>query len=102
MQNTKHGEQRLKERTGNSKKNTRILQLALERGLRHKDTKGQLSKYITKLFFKNKTACNVRVYQGKVFLFTRDETLITVLELPKNLTKQALDTCRVEDGADAI
>lgn len=95
MRNTTHGSKRLKQRAGHSKKNDRVLKLALDRGLRHSDTKGQLNKYITKLYFKNRSAENIRVYQGKVFLFTRNEVLITVLDLPKNLMNQAIHTKRV-------
>lgn len=97
MTNTKHGQKRLKERTGNSKKNDRLLKLAIERGLRHKDTKNRLNKYLTKQFLKYKTATQMRVYQDEVFMFSKEFELITVIDLPRNLRKHAYNTNRKDD-----
>lgn len=83
---TNHAKDRLKERAGISKSNDRILELALTRGISHSETKGKLNKYLTKLYFYNETANNIKVYQEKVFIFD-DKVLITVLNLPNELKK---------------
>lgn len=82
---TRHGRSRTKDRTGLSKglaeKNA---ERAFRYGLKHGETKGRLFKYVTSLYFKNRTANNIRVFHGKVYIFSND-VLITVLNLPGNL-----------------
>jgi hypothetical protein len=74
----------MKERMGANKKSMRkIASKALTEGIAHKETTGQLNKYMTKMFF-HSYCNNIRIYQQKVFLFSKDK-LITVLPLPKNL-----------------
>lgn len=86
---TDHSERRFKERTGLPKRLvTAKAQDALERGITHADTTGQLRRYIDKLYLSQKTANNVRIYCGSVYIFHYD-TLITVLSLPPNLRKSA-------------
>lgn len=88
---TNHSEKRIKERTGLSKKQSDKLALnALEHGITHREAKGNLKKYLDKLFLSHGKANNMRVYNQKVFLFDRN-TLITVINLPTNLVKIAND-----------
>lgn len=87
MKVTKHAKQRLKERNGlNKNACNRMAQKALENGIKHSETKGNLNKWINKLFLTTKKANNIRLYGDKAYLFS-GETLITVLQIPSNLTK---------------
>lgn len=86
---TKHGRLRTKDRTGLSKglaEKNAVKAYAL--GLRHGETRGNLNRYLTSLYFKNKSANNLRVYHRYVYIF-HDETLITILPLPRDLCKVA-------------
>ena len=84
---TKHAEKRLEQRSGLSKKSIqRMAEKAYEEGIAHKDTKGNLNKWVTSLYFNNQKANNIRLYGDKAFIFT-GSTLITVLQIPSSLTK---------------
>ena len=86
---TNHAKQRGKDRLGINKKAVdRIADKALEYGLRHLETQGNLKTYIDKLYLSHKNANNIRIHNRQVFLF-RDNVLITILNLPKNLVKIA-------------
>lgn len=88
MHVTEHAKKRLKERNGlNNKSIDRMAEKALNEGIRHNQTKGRLNKYLTALFFKNTNASNIRLYGDKAYLFTKDDRLITVLQIPHSLTK---------------
>ena len=84
---TKHGEQRIKDRIGLSKKiSQEICDKALKDGIAHKETTGSLCKYLDKIYLQYKRSNNTRIYHEKVFLFN-NETLITVLDLPNNFKR---------------
>ena len=84
---TKHGATRMRERVGLTKKNTdKFAEKALNLGIKHSETSGKLNKYITSLYFNNKNANNIRVYNRNVYIFSNDK-LITVLNLPKDFWK---------------
>jgi len=84
---TNHGKERIKKRIGVSKSlSEKIAVKALEKGLKHSDTKGKLKKFLDGLYLSHKTANNMRIYARKIFLF-RDNLLITVIDLPKQFHK---------------
>lgn len=84
---TKHAEKRLKKRSGLTKKSIqRMAERAFTEGVKHKDTKGALNKWITSLYFKKEVGNNIRLYGDKVFIFS-DNKLITVFQIPNNLVK---------------
>lgn len=86
---TKHGRSRVKDRVGLRKGLAeKEAERAFLHGLKHGETKGNLFKNITSLYFKNRTANNIRVFHGKVYVF-RDNVLIAVLNLPGNLIRLA-------------
>ena len=91
MNVTRHATKRTKDRVGLSKKIAgKNAEKAFNYGLKHSETKGNLNKYITKLYFsKNNNANNIRVYHEYIYIFN-DETLITILELPNNLKALAI------------
>ncbi len=82
---TKHAEQRLKERVGlNKKALQRAAEAAYSKGIRHQETTGNLKKWVTSLYFNNKAANNIRLYNGKAWIFA-EQKLITVIQVPASL-----------------
>jgi len=84
MEITKHAFERGKERLGfNKKALERITNKAFQEGISHKDTKGKLHRYLTKLYFKDKfRAENIRIYGDAIFIIQK-KRLITIYNLPK-------------------
>lgn len=66
----------------------RNAQKAFDLGVKHSETNGRLNKYLTAIYFTNKTINNLRIYHRHVYLFAGD-VLVTVLNLPNNLWPQA-------------
>lgn len=88
MKVTKNGKERMNEKIGIPKKSLeRQFKLALERGFQHNETKGNLFKWITKVSLSEKYARKCIVYNNHLFVTDNNETLITVLKIPSNLTK---------------
>lgn len=88
---TKHAEKRLRERMGLGKKAVqRAAEMAFDKGIKHAETTGNLNKWITSLYFNNKTANNIRLYNDKAWIFA-GKNLITVLQIPASLKKSVKD-----------
>lgn len=84
---TEHAYDRAKERFGwKSKVLDKMAEKAFLEGIKHKNTKGSLMRYLTKLWFKYKHCNNVRIYGENIFFFC-DNRLITVYQLPNDLRK---------------
>lgn len=84
---TKHAYEKAKERMNwRSKVLDKMMQKAFYEGVQHKDTKGTLRKYITKLWFRYKNCNNVRIYGENIYFFS-DQTLITLYRLDSKLVK---------------
>lgn len=84
---TDHAYERAKERIGwKPKVLDKMAEKAFLEGKKHKDTKGALMRYLTKLWFSYKHCNNVRIYGENVFFFC-DNILITLYQLPNNLRK---------------
>lgn len=87
MRITKHASKRMKERCGfNKKTQDRIAQRAFEFGIKHSETKGNLNKWVTSLFFSNVKANNIRLFGDNAYIFA-GETLVTVIPIPASLKK---------------
>lgn len=85
---TKHGDERVRKRIGVSKNaSERQFKLALERGIRHGETKGKLNKWITSQALKTQRAKTCIVYNNHLFITDNAEVLITVIKVPQNLNK---------------
>ena len=85
---TNHGEKRIKDRIGISKKSSyKNAEKALKYGFDQSKTKGKFNRYLTKLYFTNKCN-NILVYNRYVYVF-KNNVLITVFNLPKDFIKQA-------------
>lgn len=84
---TEHAYERAKERLKwKSKVLDKMAEKAFLEGIKHKDTKGSLMRYLTKLWFNYKHCNNVRIYGENIFFFC-DNRLITVYQLPNDLRK---------------
>ena len=88
---SKHAEQRMRERCGLNKKSIeRIAQKAYDKGISHKNTKGNLNKWITSVYLKNTKANNIRLYGEMIYIFCGN-ILVTVFQIPHNLSKNLTD-----------
>ena len=88
---TKHAEKRLWERMGLGKRAIqRAAETAFDKGIKHAETTGNLNKWVTSLYFNNKTANNIRLYNDKAWIFA-GKNLITVLQIPASLKKSVND-----------
>ncbi|MGV6830291.1 MAG: hypothetical protein ACWA5P_01855 [bacterium] len=82
---TTHAYGRAKERLSWKKPTLeRMAERALLNGKTHAQSRGRLKKYIDKLWFKNKTANNIKIYGQNLYIF-HGSTLITLYRLPNNL-----------------
>ena len=92
---TKHAYERAKERLRwTPKVLDKMMQKAFDEGICHKDTKGTLHRFITKLWFEYQTCNNVRIYGENVYFF-RGRTLVTLYRLDNKLIKH-LQHCKQE------
>lgn len=84
---TEHAYERAKERLNwRPKTLDKMAQRAFNEGVQHKDTKGTLHRYITKLRFKYKYCNNIRIYGENIYIFC-DHKLITLYRLQAKLIK---------------
>lgn len=89
---TKHAEKRLRERVGlNKKAIQRAAEMAYDKGIKHCETTGNLNKWVTSLYFNNRTANNIRLYNDKAWVFA-GKNLVTVLQIPASLKKSVKET----------
>lgn len=87
MRVSRHAKKRLKERCGLKKKSKdRIAERVFDEGITHAQTKGKLNRWITKLYFHNEMANNIRIFGGNAYIFA-GETLVTVIPVPNNIRK---------------
>lgn len=97
---TKHAKKRTKERMGLKKQHAqKVSEQALRFGLTHKETKGQLKKFIDGLYLSQENANNIVVYNDKVFLFVYDKwtkinKFITVINLPSQFHALSFRLCK--------
>ena len=89
MRVTRHAEKRTKLRLGIPKKSVmKNAEKALRYGLKHKETTGNLNRYITSLYLRYGTANNIRIYCDNVYIF-QGTTLITLFPLPQKYKSTA-------------
>lgn len=60
---------------------------ALENGIKHSDTVGRLNDYLTILTLSQNKAHNIRIYGYFIYLFTKKNVLLTVINLPNEYKK---------------
>lgn len=89
MNVTYHAMQRIKERVGLPKRTVqRTAKKAFEDGLSYIHTKGNLRNYFEYLYKKTLKTPNIRIYGEFVYLFSKDNVLITVFGLPPQYKKE--------------
>lgn len=82
---TKHSISRLEQRCGVSKKNaSTIAKRAFKTGISHKNTTGNLHRFLDSIYLSQKKGTNMKIYGNAVFVF-KEDTLITVISVPENL-----------------
>lgn len=82
---TKHAKRRMKQRCGIGKKSAeRMAKIVFDKGLKHSDLTGNLKRWVDSLYFRNRTANQIRLYGDTAYIFHND-TLITVIPIPDNL-----------------
>lgn len=87
MNISRHARQRMKERCGFSRKTQERMALkAFQEGITHAQSRGRLNKWVTSLYFKNKSANNIRIYGDYAYIFC-GETLATVIPVPADIRK---------------
>lgn len=92
---SRHAKKRIKQRMGiNKKASERVAKRALTEGLTHAETTSMLHRYLDSLYLSHEKGGKMRVYHQKVFVFSNNNVLITVLQLPTglyNIEKADLD-----------
>ena len=87
IQISRHAEKRLRERNGLNKKSMqRIAERAFNNGLEHRDTTGNLRKWLLSLKDKRNNVNKIMIYGHQVYLFAGN-ILVTVFDVPGNLRK---------------
>ena len=82
---TRHALKRMKQRCGFNSESA--VTKALERGYTHSQTKGSLHRLLDREYLRYRTASQMRVYQGKVFIFTEELVLVTIINLPRRIAQ---------------
>lgn len=84
---TKHGKKRTKNRLGLSKNvANKNADKAFKFGVTHGDCKGNLKRYIDRLYFQHGSGCDYRIYNHHVYCFKGfDHRLVTIIDLPPRL-----------------
>ena len=87
---TWHAKNRMKQRVGVPKRAvSKQADRAFENGITHKETTGGLRRYLDSIYLKKGIANNIRVWDGRIYLFA-DSKLITVYTLPSQFRKKEL------------
>ncbi len=93
---TRHGKKRLVERAGVTKKKAKKLADRVYRiGIVHSETRGELHKFISTIYFKQRTANNIKFWNDKVYLF-RNNVLITAYSVPQSIMNNLQDNLSPE------
>ena len=90
---THHAKQRIVERVGIPRKAAqRYARLAMERGYELSEIKGPLVFWVrNRLYDSEGEELRPPVYGDKLFLFTEEYTLITVLQIPSGILRDSVD-----------
>ena len=80
---SKHGEERTCERFGISKwEVNQLIKKSLFEGKGRREFRGPVRNYLDKVFLNYGSWPTIRVYEDYLFIFGRDDTLITMWKLP--------------------
>ena len=96
---TRHADKRIRQRVGIPRRAiVPHVQKVFGCGTHRLSTKGNLYRYLDKKYHVNRSANNV-VLHGLFIYFFRDDTLITVLDVPPSLRSHALSLIKRGGGA---
>ena len=85
---TKHAIDRARDRLSLSEKSLqRLSEKAFFEGIKHGDTKGKLNRFISRKYFNNPAATNIRIYGEVIYFFSSDFTLMTLYQIPNEIKK---------------
>ena len=91
MYTSDHARDRIQERCGINKASCdRIAKIAFDNGLTHAEATGQLKAYITKIFNRNESANNIRIYAEKIWIFANVELVNFKLRQKRKAAKKQL------------
>ena len=87
---TKHGSRRLRRRLSTSMQSDKeYLQRVIKYGLLPSEVRGELADFMRGKAIQNGTSHVCRIYAQAMHIFTKEESLVTVYRLPKNLIPEA-------------
>ena len=87
---TWHAKNRMKQRVGVPKRAVaKQADRAFENGITHGETTGTLRRYLDSIYLKEGVANNIRILDGRIYLFA-GRKLITVYMLPPQFRKKEL------------
>ena len=87
---TRHGDQRTRKRVGvNRSAVAKLAKKALDNGIARDDTHGGLRRYLDYVSHRNSRPVIIRVWSEKVWVYSEDYILITVLDLPQKYRNRA-------------
>ena len=100
MRVSRHADERTRKRVGIPRSAVkRMAAKAMSEGVTRHDTHGPLRRYLDALYHYNESANNIRVWSEKVWIFS-DNTLVTVLDLPRKYRARANGIAKKEDADD--
>jgi len=80
---TIHACKRFKQRLGVHKTDVnKNAERAFRDGLKHCEVRGDVSRFMAALYFRNQMCNNIRLYKGNVYIFA-GQTLVTVFPIPQ-------------------
>jgi hypothetical protein len=94
---TKHAEKRIKQRAGKKIDPDRFAEHAVTRGLKHRELKGNLKKWVDGKVLRSQYKPIPYVYDNQLFLF-QEENLVTIIPLPSNLNKLVAQITREKNS----
>ena len=87
---TKHGSRRLRHRLSTSMQSDKeYLQRVIKYGLLPSEVRGELADFMRGKAIQNGTSHVCRIYAQAMHIFTKEESLVTVYRLPKDLIPEA-------------
>jgi len=97
---TVHASKRVRKRIGIPKKAVqKNADMALIKGLSHKESTGRLRKYFDYLYLSHRKGTDIKMYGGYVYIFTHKD-LLTVFPIPNHHTDAVLKAVK-RKGTDA-
>ena len=100
MRVSRHADERARKRVGVPRSAVkRMAEKALAEGVQRHETHGPLRRYLDCLYHYNHSANNIRVWHEKVWIFS-DQTLVTVLDLPRKYWARANSILKRNNGDD--